>query len=105
MKKPLSSVGALLLVWPVILAIRTSRFTSRHISVEPAPAIPIDTHGAGERLAAAIRYQTIPEEGAGVRGEEFRALHAWLESTFPRFHAIVSREIVADHSLVHMARP
>ncbi len=58
-----------------------------------------------ERLAAAIRLETIShEDAAQFRAEPFLAFHALLASSYPRAHAALEREVVADYSLLYSWR-
>ena len=52
-------------------------------------------------LAAAIRLETLSHDSAAeFRGEPFLALHRFLEATYPQTHAKLTREVVADYSLL-----
>ena len=58
-----------------------------------------------ENLAAAIRLETIShEDPAEFRREPFLAFHHFLEATYPQTHARLTREIVADYSLLYAWR-
>ena len=58
--------------------------------------------GAAERLAEAIRFQTISwEEEGRLDRETFLAFHVFLERSFPRVHASLRREIVNEYSLLY----
>jgi carboxypeptidase PM20D1 len=65
---------------------------------EEARSVP----AAAERLAEAIRFQTISwEDGDRFDRETFLAFHAFLERSFPRVHASLRREIVNEYSLLY----
>ena len=54
------------------------------------------------RLAQAVRFQTVSYEDAGqIKGDEFRALHNYLEQTFPKVHSTLTKELVGDYSLLY----
>ncbi|MCP5066731.1 MAG: M20/M25/M40 family metallo-hydrolase [bacterium] len=54
-----------------------------------------------ERLATGLRFRTIShQDPADFDPIPFRALHAYLEESFPRVHAELKREQVAEHSLL-----
>lgn len=58
-----------------------------------------------QNLAAAIRLETIShEDPAEFRAEPFLALHRLLEASYPRTHAKLEREVVADYSLLYTWR-
>jgi carboxypeptidase PM20D1 len=66
----------------------------------PALAAPPE-----ENLAAAIRLETISHDSSTeFRGEPFLALHRFLEATYPQTHAQLTREVVADYSLLYTWR-
>jgi carboxypeptidase PM20D1 len=80
---------------------RTTRYGAVQPAVEPARVVDIP-EGAAKRLAGAIRIPTISHENpAAFNAEPFRALHAYLETAFPRVHAQLRRETVASHSLLY----
>lgn len=66
---------------------------------DPGVAIP---NGAAERLAGSVRIRTISaEDPAAFDGQAFAALHAYLQTTFPRVHQALRRETIATHSLLY----
>ena len=85
-----------------VLLINTLRFTSKQISVEPIQPVSVDEGGVAPRLAQALRFQTVSHQDAGqTKGEEFRALHQYLEQNFPKLHSTLTRELVGDYSLLY----
>ncbi|MCE2510448.1 MAG: M20 family peptidase [Alphaproteobacteria bacterium] len=81
---------------------RTWLLESRQIAAEPASAIAIDAEIAARHLAGAIRIRTISHgTGAKAEAKAFRKLHAYLAKTYPRVHAALTRETVADFSLLY----
>lgn len=85
-----------------VLLINTLRFTSRQIQVEPIQPVSVDEGSVAPRLAQALRFQTVSYEDAGqIRGEEFLALHKYLEQIFPKVHSTLSKELVGDYSLLY----
>ena len=93
-------VGILLLICAVF--IRTTTFTSKQLKVNPVRDISIDARQAAEHLAGAIRFQTVSHQNGGpLKGEEFLKMRRYLEQTFPRIHGSLTRETVADHSLLY----
>lgn len=101
MRKALRAVGiATLLLMSVVLA-RTLAPRRAVATVPAVPAVEIAA-GAAERLAEAIRLRTIAhEDPASFDGAAFQALHAHLARSFPRVHAALVRETVAEHSLLY----
>lgn len=94
----LGALAALVLV----LVFRTVTNTSRQVPVEPFTPIAVDRDLAARHLAAAITHKTIsyqiPWE---VRGDEFKQFHAFLAETYPKTHAALKREVVAENSLLY----
>ncbi|MCX8071215.1 MAG: M20 family peptidase [Candidatus Binatia bacterium] len=85
-----------------VLLVRVATLPSLQPHVQPAQSLGIDAHAAAERLAGAVRIATISEgETAPVRAAEFAELRAYLESSFPRVHRVLQREIINGQSLLY----
>lgn len=85
-----------------VLLINTLRFTSKQTQVAPVQPVSVDETSVAEHLAQALRSQTVSYQDAGkTKGEEFLALHQYLERTFPQTHALLMRETVGDYSLLY----
>jgi carboxypeptidase PM20D1 len=94
-------LGALLLLAAAV-AINTWRQGSRQVDVPPAPPLAIDERALAERLAGAIRFQTISSfDDAKLNEDQFRGMQAYLQQTFPRLHAALKRETVGNLSLLY----
>jgi carboxypeptidase PM20D1 len=105
MKKALAVLGLLLLALAAVLLVRTALVSSHQIAAEPVTDISIDVGAAAGRLAAAVRFPTIShEEGGRVEREAFLGLHEHLARSFPLVHARLTREVVADYSLLYTWR-
>ena len=66
--------------------------------VAAAPAL---AEGPVERLAAALRFETVsPSDPADFEPEPFLEFHRYLEAAYPATHAALEREVVADYSLL-----
>ncbi len=85
-----------------VIGFRAARFTARRPATPPADSLPIESVGAAERLAAALRIATVSEEDS-ARADRTRlpALHRYLASTFPRAHATLTREVIGQGSLLY----
>ncbi len=100
MKKILLGIGALLLVLIVVLLVRTFNYGGQPASVQQVdlpdpPAISADT--AAQHLSEAIQFRTITLSGGDPRpGQEgpWLELQAWMEATYPAFHAAAKKETV-----------
>jgi carboxypeptidase PM20D1 len=85
-----------------LLLARAATQPSRQQAAEPAPAIALDARAMAERLGAAIRIPTVSPQRAEDRdAAAFRALHRYLARSYPRAHAALKRERVADLSLLY----
>jgi carboxypeptidase PM20D1 len=84
------------------LTIGTLRHASRQLSVPAAAAVAVDEAAAAERLAGAVRFRTVSYEtpSPDSRAELLR-LHAYLEHSFPKAHAVLHREVVGGYSLLY----
>lgn len=91
-----------LLLLAAAVAANTLRQHSRQLDVPRAPAVAIDEKGLAETLAGAVRFRTIAErDRPDASAEEFRRLHEWLAQRFPRVHAALKLERVANYSLLY----
>ncbi len=85
-----------------VIVINTIRFTSKQMQVEPASPISLDAAHVSQRLAKALQFRTISGDGAAPSASlEFLRLHRYLEGAFPSAHSVLTREIVADYSLLY----
>ena len=83
-KHILRLVLAAVLLLAVAVAVNTLRQGSRQLEVAAAPPLAVDTQAVADKLAGAIRFQTVSSlEDADRNAEEFRKLHAYLEQRFP----------------------
>ncbi len=103
MRKILSRVvlaGAIVLIAAIVA--RGLTYESRQMQVEPAPEIAIDTMGVAERLAGALRFETISnQDSAAFPAEEFLRFHTYLEESYPAVHATLEREAIGGYSLLY----
>ena len=101
-KRILLALAALLLLLVAAVAVNTWRQGSRQLDVPPAAPLAFDEKAVADKLAAAIRLQTISSlEDPNLNAGEFRKLHALLQERFPRVHATLQREVVNDLSLLY----
>jgi len=95
-------IAAALVVLAAVLIIRTNRFQSRQLAVEPIPPLLLDTTAAAERLAGALRFRTISnQDSTQFDAAEFRRFQDYLRTSFPRLHARLGREITGGFSLLY----
>ena len=101
-KRILLALAALVLLLLAAVAANTLRQGSRQLDVPPAPPLAVDEKAVADKLAAAIRLQTVSSlDDPGLNAAEFRKLHALLQERFPRVHATLQRELVNDLSLLY----
>jgi len=102
MKKILAVLGLVLLVLLAVLCVRAATVKSRQIQAQPVTDQPVDARAAAGRLAGALRFPTIShEDGRNVEAGAFLGLHEYLARSFPRVHAALGREVVANYSLLY----
>lgn len=86
---------------------RTMSFTApappAAVEIAAAAAYAIDADAAAARLAEAIRFRTVSlvsDDDAAGRAE-FERFHAWMQETYPAFHAAARRELIGGLSLLY----
>jgi carboxypeptidase PM20D1 len=103
-------IGAALAV--VILALaafvgyRTATFTAppppAAVSIPDASAYAIDADAAAQHLAQAVRFRTVSLTGAATDDRsQFEQLQAWMQQTYPAFHAAAQREAINGLGLLY----
>lgn len=101
-KRILFGVMAIVLLLAAVVGINTLRKGSRQMEVAPLAVIAIDEAGAAARLGEAVRLRTISSrEDANLNADQFKQFHALLQAKFPKVHATLKREVVADLSLLY----
>ncbi len=102
----LAGAALVLLALAGFVGYRTMSFTAPPPPV--AAAIPdtgayaIDANAAAERLAQAIRFPTVSLVAETEDRAPFRDLHAWMQTTYPAFHAATKREGFGEFSLMYV---
>lgn len=101
-KRTLLFILAALLLLAAAVGINTLRQGSRQLQVPPAPPLAFDVNAVADKLAGAVRFQTVASaDDPALNADQFRQLHAFLEQRFPRVHARLRREFVGDFSLLY----
>ncbi len=103
MKRALAFLGLALLLFAAVLIARAVTLRSAQITLPPAPRIELaDPDAIVERLAAAIRIQTISHQDASQDDPAvFQAFREHLERSFPLLHTTLKRELFNERSLVY----
>lgn len=104
---PLILIPALLLLFVAFILIRTLLFTrssgSQYIPfTTKTRELEIDPLIPSEHLSSVVQIQTISHEDPSQnKRENFVALHAQLEKMYPRLHAVLSKELLDEYSLLY----
>jgi carboxypeptidase PM20D1 len=102
LKRVLLFVLAAVLLLAAAVAVNTLRQGSRQLDVPPAAPLAIDQKAVADKLAGAIRFQTVAShDDASLNAPEFQKLHAHLQQRFPLVHARLKREVVGDLTLLY----
>ncbi len=87
------------------MAVRTARYSVPDVALPTTAAaapLPVDTAGAANRLAGAVRFGTVSYASGGpIDTAAFIGLRGYLEQSFPRVHATLTRELVGGLSLLY----
>lgn len=90
-------VGIVLLVLAGIVVFNTFRATSLQISVQPVPKAEVNPQEAAGVLGRAIQFRTI---FAGSPTGELLKFREFLDRTFPRVSAKLTKEIFEGHTVL-----
>ncbi len=106
MKWMIRTLGVLALLFGALVALMAWRAFGENArqaaAVAPAPKVDLDAKAAAQRLAGAVRFKTISYDGRpDASGDEFLALHDYLDKTFPAAHRAMKREKVGQFSLLY----
>jgi carboxypeptidase PM20D1 len=85
-----------------VVAFNTLRARSKPWVAVPRAVPAVNLDAAAQRLAGAVRIRTVSVETPSEESRrELPVLHAYLETSFPRAHAVLRRELVNDYSLLY----
>ncbi|HXW10515.1 MAG TPA: M20 family peptidase [Steroidobacteraceae bacterium] len=104
LRRILLGLVLILVVLVAVVAVRTWTYRAPDVvaPVELATAPPIDVERATTRLAEAVRLRTVSHQTPAENDvAEWDRLHAWLQSTYPAAHAAMTREVIAERTLVY----
>lgn len=100
--KALIGVFGLIAALILILAAKTLFTPSKQLQVAPEKPVAVDSAAVSARLAAAVKLQTISSAtDAEASADAFKALHAQIQSSFPKLHAALKRELVGGYGLLY----
>ncbi|MDP2958144.1 MAG: M20 family peptidase [Longimicrobiales bacterium] len=101
LKKIVLALVALVVVLAGVVSWRAARMPSRQGAAEAGVTIAVDA-AAAQRFAGALRFPTISNERVeDTDTASFLALHDYFSVTYPRVHQSLTRETVADLSLLY----
>ena len=105
----LSILGAALALLLIVIVARTLQFAappfSDDIAVPDAAAYALDIDAASAHLSRAIQFNTVSlADEANDDRSGFENFQAWLETTYPAFHAAAQLERVGELSLLYTWR-
>ena len=96
-----SIVLALVLLIVVVL-VRTFRFSQPVEPVAQIECIEVDADAVAAHLSETIRCRTVSHgQDEPVEGKAFAELHQKLAELYPRVHAGLERQVIAEHSLLY----
>lgn len=95
-------VGLIALVLVVALVRTLSLAAPDSTASANVEAVVVDAQAAANRLGEALRIKTVSTQfGREERRAPFIAFRDWMETTYPAFHGVASREIVSKYSLFY----
>jgi carboxypeptidase PM20D1 len=101
-RRTLLGLLGLLVPLALVLAVNTLRQRSRQLDVPPIEGLSVDEDAVAASLAAAIRARTISShDDPSANADQFRQLHAHLETRYPKLHAALKREVINGPSLLY----
>jgi carboxypeptidase PM20D1 len=101
-RKLFAFLGIVVLALAVAVGAKTLLTPSRQLQVAAAPPVQVDVAAAASRLGAAVRFKTVSSyEDENANASEFEALHAHLQASFPKAHAVLKREAIGKFGLLY----
>ncbi len=105
MRIALKLIGLALVLVVALAALlggKAALMPSRQVTVAPAVPAPVDAQAVAQRLGTAVRFKTVATlESRQPEAAAFEGLRGFLETSFPRVHATLQRELVGQHTLVY----
>ena len=102
MRKLMALIVVVVLAVLLAVGVRTFTMPSRQLAVAAVAPVAVDVAGASGRLGAAVRFKTIASmSDADANAAEFTGLHALLQASFPKAHAVMTREVIGSYGLLY----
>ena len=100
--KALLGVLGLIAALILIVGAKTLFTTSKQLNVPAEKPVTVDSAAASARLATAVKLQTISSAtDAEASADAFKALHQHMQTSFPKMHAALKRELVGSYGLLY----
>ena len=102
MKRILLAIALGLVILISVVLIKTVRFTSRQLRVDPVSQVAMNEAQIAEHLAKAIQFRTISDQDPKqFDKKEFLGFSQYLEQVFPKIHSTLIKEVVGGYSLLY----
>ena len=102
MRKLFALLALVVLALALVVGAKTLLMPSRQLAVAAVTPVVVDGAAASARLGAAVRFKTIASlDDADANATEFAGLHAHLQASFPKAHAVLKRELIGKYGLVY----
>ncbi len=101
MKKLVTLISSLLAIVVAVVVVRTVMHTP--IELEPVETITmdLDTDLLSYHMSQAIQFKTVSNQPpTPLDPDAFEGFIAWLQATYPEAHAIMTREIIGDYTIL-----
>jgi len=101
-----AAVAVVILVLAAFVGYRTATFTAppppAAVPIPNSAAYTIDANAAAQHLAQAVRFRTVSLAGAPTDDRaQFEQFQAWMQQTYPAFHAAAQREVINGLGLLY----
>lgn len=101
-----AAFAVLLAVLAGFVGYRTLTFTAppppAETTIPDTAGYAIDASAAAIRLGEAVRFRTVSLVAPGDDPAAFQQFQAWMQHTYPAFHAAARREVIGDLSLLYI---
>jgi carboxypeptidase PM20D1 len=101
-----AGVALIILVLAAFVGYRTATFTAppppAAVAIPNTSAYAIDANAAAQHLAQAVRFRTVSMTGSPSDDRaQFEQFQAWMQQTYPAFHAAAQREEINGLGLLY----
>lgn len=101
-----AAAAVVILVLAAFVGYRTATFTAppppAAVPIPNTGAYAIDADAAAQHLAQAVRFRTVSLTGAPTDDRaQFEQFQAWMQETYPAFHAAAQREVINGLGLLY----